>query len=519
MNRREFLTRSLYTSLVFGSGVAPSFISQANAAPAPLLNNLLINVTLDGGPDFRHMIVPEYSSDTSSFAYKYWSNRTRTHHTGDNPSAWQARWNDHYYPITIDAPGTPNHNVTFGIWKEAGWLIDMFENGNVAVICNAVGGLNRAHDHSTLILNQGDTSAGSQDYLHSGWGGRLARVANSNIVSVSRAPSGFCFGPTGASPSFDRYTIDNRDLFSLPDTRAYGLYGYDSTLDQNRIASQKLARSLSSYYAALRGEQVSDLYDKALDHQQKIEQFGELIDARLDFAENDLIRALYSSSGHSVNNDSSGVSRRVLNSGLFGVEMRNLSDCIAVNDLLNMRVASMSYGNWDTHAGQTVIASSSDDLNDPDLERGIENNIKDLFGGPYGNASVGRPNDLHSGFSALWQALDQNDKDRVVITLAGEFGRQIRDNGDFGTDHGSGNIMLVVGNAVNGGVYGEMFPEAEIDLYDNGGFTPDILGLTQIDQIFAPVCDWVVPGSGDIVFPNRANADIEPGVSFDNLFS
>jgi len=493
MNRRDFLKNSIYTSLLYGAGGLPSFAPQASAAPAPLQNNLLVNVTLDGGPDCRHFIVPEYDSDTSSFAYQYWSNRTRTHRTGDNPAAWAERWSQHYYPITIDSPGTPNHNVTFGIWNEAGWLIDMFEQGNVAIICNAVGGLNRAHDHSTLILNQGDLTAGSQDFEHSGWGGRLARVANSNIVSVSRAPSGFCFGPSGNSPTLDRYHIDNRDLLSIPDTRAVG----DS----------------------LRAQQVSDLYDKAQSHEQKIRLFGDLINERIDFAENEFIRALYSNSGHGINLDQGGTPRRILNFGQFGREIRNLADCIACNDLLNMRVASMAYGNWDSHAEQTVIPDGSSDFNDPELERGIENNVKDLFGGPYGTVSNGRPNDLHSGFSALWQSLSQSDKDRMVITLAGEFGRQIKDNGDNGTDHGSGNIMFVIGEAVNGGVYGEMFPEAEIDRYENGGFTPEITGLTQIDRIFAPVCDWVVPGAGDIVFPNHANADLEAGVSLDNLFA
>lgn len=519
MNRRDFLTRSLYSSLLYGAGSLPGLVSQASAAPAPLQNNLLVNVTLDGGPDCRHFIVPEYDNNTNSFAYKYWSNRTRTHRTGDSPSSWATRWNDHYYPITINAPGTPNHNVTFGIWREAGWLIDMFERGNVAIICNAVGGLNRAHDHSTLILNQGDLSAGSQDFEHSGWGGRLARVANSNIVSVSRAPSGFCFGPSGTSPILDPFLVDNRDLLSIPDTRAVGLHGFDPSVDQSSVTSQKMARSLQGYYSSLAQQQVSDLYDKVQSHEQKIRLFGNLINERIDFAENELIRALYSSVGHNVNNNSNGTSRRILNSGQFGREVRNLADCISCNDLLNMRVASMAYGNWDSHAEQTVIPTAGSDLNDPALERGIENNVKDLFGGPYGSVASGRPDDLHSGFSALWQSLSQFDKDRMVITLAGEFGRQIKDNGDNGTDHGAGNIMFVIGEAVNGGVYGEMFPESEVDQYENGGFTPEIAGLTQIDRIFAPVCDWVFPGAGDIVFPNNATADIESGVSLDNLFS
>jgi len=42
--------------------------------------------------------------------------------------------------------------------------------------------------------------------------------------------------------------------------------------------------------------------------------------------------------------------------------------------------------------------------------------------------------------------------DNVVILLFSEFGRRVRDNGS-GTDHGSGGVALVVGDAVKGGLY------------------------------------------------------------------
>ena len=47
------------------------------------------------------------------------------------------------------------------------------------------------------------------------------------------------------------------------------------------------------------------------------------------------------------------------------------------------------------------------------------------------------------------------DKDTLVL-LWSEFGRRIKDNSN-GTDHGSGGMSMVVGGAVNGGLYGR-FP-------------------------------------------------------------
>jgi uncharacterized protein (DUF1501 family) len=56
--------------------------------------------------------------------------------------------------------------------------------------------------------------------------------------------------------------------------------------------------------------------------------------------------------------------------------------------------------------------------------------------------------------SAFAMDLGKRMDDVLLITMS-EFGRTVRENGSRGTDHGHGNAMLVLGNAVNGGkVYG-----------------------------------------------------------------
>ncbi len=98
--------------------------------------------------------------------------------------------------------------------------------------------------------------------------------------------------------------------------------------------------------------------------------------------------------------------------------------------------------------------------------------------------------DTHSGELAthakLWtevagavdsfmQDLHEHDcADDVVLLIFSEFGRRIRDNGS-GTDHGSGGVALVIGNAVHGGFYGE-YPSLRVeeqlegDLHFNNDF-------------------------------------------------
>ncbi|MCH8206612.1 MAG: DUF1501 domain-containing protein [Chloroflexi bacterium] len=67
--------------------------------------------------------------------------------------------------------------------------------------------------------------------------------------------------------------------------------------------------------------------------------------------------------------------------------------------------------------------------------------------------------------------------DNVVLLVFTEFGRRVHDNGS-GTDHGSGGITFVVGDAVKGGLYGE-YPSLQEDKLLEGDlhFNNDFRGL------------------------------------------
>src|SRR5206468_8736452 len=65
-------------------------------------------------------------------------------------------------------------------------------------------------------------------------------------------------------------------------------------------------------------------------------------------------------------------------------------------------------------------------------------------------------------------ALDMGDRmeDIVLVTMS-EFGRTAQENGNAGTDHGHGDLMMVLGGPVRGGkVYGK-WPGLEVEqLYE-----------------------------------------------------
>jgi len=180
--------------------------------------------------------------------------------------------------------------------------------------------------------------------------------------------------------------------------------------------------------------------------------------------------------------------------GNLGLLIANLHDSLISADALNTRLISMVYSNgWDSHKDQLGI---------------MEKNLTNLFG-------EGR------ALNTLNDVVSPDIMDNVVIAIAGEFGRQIRANDGLGTDHGEGTHFILIGNRVNGGIYGDMFPEVEFDRLQNPSIvTPDIDGLTHYNRIFAQLAEWISPGSSSIILDNGLNQlPIEQPGLLDNLLT
>jgi len=275
--------------------------------PAQVRERTLVDLFLDGGPDFRHLIVPAFSSVEGSYGQLYWQHRQRSHSLEAFGQTAEQRWNDDYYHITVGQenknwannlvdPGDLNSGIEFGILKSAGWLIDMFRAGNVALVFNAYGTTNRAHDLSRLVVKQGNVLATPNERLYSGWGGRLARSANSNCVSLISSPSIFAFGPTGSPNDYDPAVIDNVDVLAIGNSRELGLFDEPFEDQQHRIFNQKMARASKQYYAGIKQETVSPLYAKFFQHEENLRSFGDLLRDRLESVPiPPEIEALYSS--------------------------------------------------------------------------------------------------------------------------------------------------------------------------------------------------------------------------------
>jgi len=89
----------------------------------------------------------------------------------------------------------------------------------------------------------------------------------------------------------------------------------------------------------------------------------------------------------------------------------------------------------------------------------------------HANQAVGQSNllnDVAVNVDSFMTDLRQLDiSDNVTILLYSEFGRRAIDNGS-GTDHGTGGVAFVIGENVNGGLYGE-YPSLEPARLEDGG--------------------------------------------------
>jgi len=430
---------------------------------------VLNNVMLLGGADLRHLFAPQPSTD---YGAVYWANRETVHTYNkadpDSPYPYdpQAVWDNEYLHVTAG-------DLTFGINKKADWLHQQFLAGNVAVICNVNGSENQRHDHSQLIVNSGYKDIRNYNYDTSGWGGRLAEyigLANANVVSFANNISVFANGTNSSAR--------NTNIISAPNTRDIALIERPlSEGDDSEVAV--LSRSLKAYYAK-RGIELTGPQLKIIQHERQLRQFGGAVKTILDAVSSPITL---------TDLQYGGVSQ--LHHHYFGTQLASLYDAHQVNvadpSILNFRVASLEYHHWDTHKYQKT---------------GFEANIYDLFG-------------IDRGLDRFYNVLDPADLDNQVFVFTSDFGRQIRSNGSGGTDHGKASYTIIIGNAVRGGVYGEMFPQSEITPvgglmpYDRAGMW--IEGRTSFEHVLGEVCDWVAgAGAGNFVFPGRAtNTEIE----------
>ena len=126
----------------------------------------------------------------------------------------------------------------------------------------------------------------------------------------------------------------------------------------------------------------------------------------------------------------------------FGASLQSVAQMVKLQ--LGMRIATIDLGGWDTHQYQG-----------------------DAGAGYFASQITSLTQGLHALMTDLSNSNGTDHSKRLTIVVQSEFGRSFKENASRGTDHGHGNVMLVVGGSANGGqVYGQ-WPGLQTDqLYD-----------------------------------------------------
>jgi uncharacterized protein (DUF1501 family) len=149
----------------------------------------------------------------------------------------------------------------------------------------------------------------------------------------------------------------------------------------------------------------------------------------------------------------------------FAQALRATAGAIVRN--VGTRVFWVQTGGYDTHAQQGPAGA------------GGYGNLMGTFG---------------DGIAAFYTDLrNQGALNDTLILQFSEFGRRISENGSAGTDHGAGAIMMALGGAVRGGIYGtaaSLDPDpSNPTLENNGG---DVRHETDFRAVYARVLDgWL----------------------------
>jgi uncharacterized protein (DUF1501 family) len=132
---------------------------------------------------------------------------------------------------------------------------------------------------------------------------------------------------------------------------------------------------------------------------------------------------------------------------------RNLTEVARlIKARIGLQAASLDLGGWDSHFGQSTVM-------DPLMIR------------------------LARGLSAFYRDLKSELSSTTVVVMT-EFGRRVEENSAFGTDHGRGSVMFVLGGGVRGGkVYGQ-WPGLTKEILEEPG---DLPVTTNYRNVLAPL--------------------------------
>lgn len=154
----------------------------------------------------------------------------------------------------------------------------------------------------------------------------------------------------------------------------------------------------------------------------------------------------------------------------LGNALKHIASMIKAD--IGLEIAHVSRAGWDTHAGQ-----------------GTNGGLLHVMLSELGNA-------LHT----FYHDLTNSGKTNWTVVVISEFGRQVAENGSFGTDHGTGGTVFTMGPNVIGGIHGTWPGLHHENLYEG----VDVMPTTDDRDILGDLLQCRLQnGNTQLVFPSK----------------
>ncbi|MEM8860410.1 MAG: DUF1501 domain-containing protein [Chloroflexota bacterium] len=295
-------------------------------------------------------------------------------------------------------------NSNFGLHPRATHLHDLFADNKLALIPATGMASSPTRSHFDAMQYMELGTPGSKS-TSSGWLTRHLQTSNNDWQSDIMPVMGIgSISPTSLSGTHNKVVMDNTDEFKLN-------VGFPS----QQAGQLNTLRSLYS--------QKNSIVHNAGKNGLNAAEIVELNDSSSYQPEN----------GAKYPN------------GSFGDQLKLIAQMVKLQ--LGLRIATVDLGGWDTHDYQST-----------------KNPVAGYFPDRLGMLSQGMKafyDDLNGSAPA-----DDYSK-RVTVVCMSEFGRRLEENENYGTDHGHGGFMMLMGGEVKGGLHGT-WPGLHPDqLYDN----------------------------------------------------
>ncbi|MFN4841427.1 MAG: DUF1501 domain-containing protein [Phycisphaerales bacterium] len=408
LSRRQFVQASMLTGLsasILAS--SPAWLPRVSFAKEPSGPTLdvVVSIYLRGGIDGLSVVVPFTDPGYATPSVR--------------PNLRVAAPDDTSVPVGRRALAIGNSTIAsgssvydFGLHPALAALLPAYQDGKL-LLAHATGlvGTNKSHFDAQRWMENGQPASNT---LFTGWLGRhLAGKAPVNASSAIRAigvadglqrtlagspkalPIPNLQNNPGAVP-----LLNNIAAVSATNSNGYGLTGTSSTSAARRA-------NIGAMYTGT----TEPLAQSAADTLATITRL------------NQIGAAGYTPAGGAVYPETA-----------LGRTMRTSAALIEANNNANynqfVEAIAIDVGGWDTHAGQYSF-----------------NNTTGVFTG----SMVTNMTALAEALNAFYRDLIVSRGRSVTVVITSEFGRRVGENGTTGTDHGFGNVMMVLGSAVLGG--------------------------------------------------------------------